>query len=67
MIPNNVYRIASRFIPNMNQFQNVNTPDEFAQKLLESGKYTQQQVNQAKQMWNTQPNVQQMIYSRYGF
>ena len=64
MIPNNVLQIISRFIPNIQQFQNVKTPDELAQQLLQSGRVNQQQVNQAKQMWN-QPNIQQMIHTQY--
>ena len=65
MIPNNVFQILSQFVPNARQFQNIRTPDELAQQLLQSGKVTQQQVNQVKQMWN-QPNIQQMIHNRYG-
>ena len=66
MIPNTVMQILSRFIPNMNQFQNASTPDEFAQQLLNSGVVNQNQVNQAKQMWK-QPNVQSMIQNKFKF
>ena len=58
--------MLSRFMPNIQQFQNVNSPDELAQKLLNSGKVSQDQVNRAKQLWN-QPNVRQMIQNKYRF
>ncbi len=51
-------------MPSIQQFQNIESPDELAQKLLNSGRVNQAQVNQAKQMWN-QPNVRQMIQNRF--
>lgn len=66
MIPNNVWNIVSKFVPNMGQFQNAKTPDELAQMLLNSGRVNQAQVNQARQMWNQQPNIRQMIQQKYG-
>lgn len=66
MIPNNVLQLIGRYIPNVQQFQNINSPDELAQRLLESGKINQAQVNQAKQMWN-QPNIRQMIHNKFKF
>jgi hypothetical protein len=49
-----------KFNPNLNILQNAKSPDEVAQYLLNSGKVTQAQVNQARQMWQN-PNVQQQI------
>ena len=54
-------------MPNVQQFQNIESPDELAQKLLNSGRVNQAQVNQAKQMWNQQPNIRQMIQNRFKF
>lgn len=65
MIPNNILNLLGNFMPNMNQLQNIKTPDQMAQMLLNSGKVNQQQVNQARQMWN-QPNIRQMIQNKYG-
>lgn len=64
MIPNNIMQMISKMNPDMNALQNVKSPDDMAQYLLNSGKVSQAQVNQAKQMWNN-PQVQQMINSRY--
>ena len=64
MIPNNVMRLISKINPDMNALQNIKTPDEMAQYLLNSGKVSQAQVNQAKQMWNN-PQIQQAINNRY--
>lgn len=64
MIPNNIMQMISKMNPDMNALQNIKTPDDMAQYLLNSGKVSQAQVNQAKQMWNN-PQIQQMINSRY--
>lgn len=64
MIPNNIMQMISKMNPDMNALQNIKSPDDMAQYLLNSGKVSQAQVNQAKQMWNN-PQVQQMINSRY--
>ena len=64
MIPNNVMQLISKINPDMNVLQNIKTPDEMAQYLLNSGKVSQAQVNQAKQMWNN-PQIQQMINNKY--
>jgi len=66
MIPNNIMNMISRFNPNIANIQNVNSPDQLAQMLLNSGKVNQAQVNQAKQLWN-QPNVRQMIMNKFPF
>lgn len=63
MIPNNVANILNRVCPNIN-FQGVNSPDDLAQLLLNSGKVSQAQVNQAKQMWSN-PQIQQRINSQF--
>jgi hypothetical protein len=56
--------MVSKLNVDMNALQNIKTPDEMAQFLLNSGKVSQAQVNQAKHMWNN-PQVQQQINSRY--
>ena len=63
MIPNNVANILNMVCPNIN-FQGVNSPDDLAQLLLNSGKVSQAQVNQAKQMWSN-PQIQQRINSQF--
>ena len=60
MIPNNVLQLLQRTIPNASEITGANTPEEVAQILLNSGKVSQAQVNQARQLWN-QPQVRQMI------
>ena len=62
MIPNNILQLFQRM--NLGELQNANSPDEVAQMLLNSGRVTQAQVNQARQMWN-QPNIRQMIQNKY--
>lgn len=62
MIPNNVLNLLSRLNPNVSAFQNMKTPDEVAQYLLNNGRVSQAQVNQAKQMWRN-PQVKQHIQS----
>lgn len=64
MIPNNVFQILCKINPSMQDFQNVKSPDDMAQQLLNSGRVTQDQVNRAKQMWGN-PQIQQMIQSKY--
>lgn len=64
MIPSNVFNLLSKFNPNMAVFQNMQSPDEVAQYLLNNGKVSQAQVNQAKQMWNN-PNIQKQIQNQY--
>ena len=64
MIPNNILQIISRMNPAMKDIQNIKTPDDMAQYLLNSGKVSQAQVNQARQMWN-RPDIRQMIQSKF--
>lgn len=58
MIPNNVMQMLNRMMPNIGNLQNINTPDDMAQYLLNSGKVNQSQVNQAKQMWAQRSQMQ---------
>ena len=64
MIPNNILNIISRFNPDISALQNIKTPDDLAQYLLNTGRVSQAQVNRAKQMWNN-PQVRQEINNRY--
>ena len=64
MIPNNVINFLQRINPNIAVFQNMQSPDEVAQYLLNNGKVSQAQVNQAKQLWNN-PTIQQQIQNQY--
>lgn len=64
MIPNNIFSILCKMNPALSTLQNMNTPDELAQYLLNTGRVNQQQVNQARQMWQN-PNIQQQVYSRF--
>ena len=66
MIPNSIFQIITNFAPNMQGIQSVNSPDEVAQMLLNSGKVNQMQVDRAKQLWN-QPQIRQMIQSKYKY
>lgn len=68
MIPNSILKVLSVMNPNINinAFQNVSTPDEMAQLLLNSGRVNQQMVNQAKQMWN-KPDIRQMVQNKFRF
>ena len=66
MIPNSIMQMISKINSNIQGLQNVKSPDEMAQVLLNSGVVSQEQVNQTKQMWN-QPNIRQMIQSRFKY
>ena len=66
MIPNSIMQMVSKINSNIQELQNVKSPDEMAQVLLNSGVVSQEQVNQTKQMWN-QPNIRQMIQSRFKY
>ena len=66
MMTNSIFQILNHFLPNMPDLQNVQSPDELAQKLLNSGKVNQSQVNQAKRMWS-QPSIRQMIQNKFKF
>ena len=61
MIPNNILAMLG----NVGNLNGIKSPDELAQFLLNSGRVTQAQVNQAKQMWKN-PQIQQMINRKYG-
>lgn len=63
MIPTNIMNMMGRFNINLNELQNLKTPDDVAQYLLNSGRVSQAQVNQVKQMWQN-PNIRQQISQR---
>lgn len=65
MIPNSIFQIMCKINPVINNLQNMNSPDEVAQSLLNSGRVNQEQVNKAKEMWN-RPDIRQMIQQKYG-
>lgn len=60
MIPNNILNLLAKNNMNLGVFQNMQSPDEIAQYLLNTGKVTQDQVNKAKQMWEN-PQTKQQI------
>lgn len=65
MIPSIVAQmISKKFGINNNSLQNINTPDDMAQYLLNTGRVNQSQVNMAKQQWND-PQVRQNINNNY--
>jgi len=63
MIPNNVLSLLGRFNINVQEIQNLKTPNDVAQYLLNSGRVSQSQVNQAQQMWND-PNTRQRLFGK---
>lgn len=69
MIPNSILQAIGLINPKMNvqNMQGISTPDEMAQYLLNSGMVNQNQVNQARQMWNQQPDVRQMVADKFKF
>ena len=69
MIPNNILQAIGLINPKMNvqNMQGISTPDEMAQYLLNSGMVNQNQVNQARQMWNQQPDIRQMVADKFKF
>lgn len=69
MIPNSILQAIGLINPKMNtqNMQGISTPDEMAQYLLNSGMVNQNQVNQARQMWNQQPNIRQMVLDKFKF
>lgn len=60
MIPNNILQMLGKMNVNMRSLQSINSPDELAQYLMNTGRVSQAQVNQARQMWNN-PQIQQQI------
>ena len=53
-MPTNIFQLLRSANINLAEIRGIKTPDEMAQFLLNSGKVTQQQVNQAREMWNKQ-------------
>jgi len=68
MIPNTILQAIGLINPKMNiqNMQGISTPDEMAQYLLNSGMVNQNQVNQARQMWN-KPDIRQMVANKFKF
>lgn len=60
MIPTNILNMLTKSNLDIAAFQNMKSPDEIAQYLLNAGKVTQEQVNRAKQMWGN-PQMKQQI------
>lgn len=69
MIPNKVMQILSRhpLMKNIQNMQNIKTPDDLAQRLLNTGKVNQNQVNMAKQAWEQRQDLRQQIHDQFGF
>ncbi len=68
MIPNSILQAIGLINPKMNiqNMRGISTPDEMAQYLLNSGMVNQNQVNQARQMWN-KPDIRQMVANKFKF
>lgn len=68
MIPNSILQVIGMLNPKINiqNMKGISSPDDMAQYLLNSGMVNQQQVNQAKQLWN-QPNIRQMVQNKFKF
>ena len=64
MIPNNVMNRISKLNRNVRDLQNARTPDDVAQYLLNTGRVTQEQVNQSRKMWDI-PQVQEQVMQRF--
>lgn len=54
MMPNNITQLLKNVNLSINDLKGIKTPNEFAQYLLNTGRVSQAQVNQAKQMWDKQ-------------
>ena len=69
MIPNNVMQILSRhpLMNNIQNMQNIKTPDDLAQHLLNMGKVNQNQVNMAKRAWEQREDLRQQIHDQFRF
>jgi len=67
-IPKTIMDVLNAFNPKMDVrgLQNIQTSDDMAQYLLNSGMVNQSQVNQAKQLWE-RPNIRQMVLNRFRF
>ena len=68
MIPNTVMQLINRrFGINANALQNINSPDDMAQYLLNTGKVNQNDVNQARQRWSNDPQIRQNINNNFNY
>lgn len=67
-IPKTIMDVLNAFNPKMDVrgLQNIQTSDDMAQYLLNSGMVNQSQVNQAKQLWE-RPNIRQMVLNKFRF
>lgn len=65
MMPNNILNMIQQMNVNLNEIKGIKTPDEMAQYLLNSGRVNQNQVNQARQMWQN-PQIQQRVLGMLG-
>lgn len=69
MMPTNIFQILTKINPqlkNMQNTQNINTPDDAAQFFLNHGIVKQDQVNWAKQAWGQRGDIRQKINSKFG-
>ncbi len=62
-MPTNIFQLLRSVNVNPAEIRGINNPDEMAQFLLNSGKVTQAQVNQARQMWNN-PQVKSLFNNK---
>lgn len=67
MIPTNIFQILNSLNANIKNAQSIKTPDDMAQYLLNNRMVTQEQVNQAREIWGNQANVRQMIHNKYRY
>ena len=62
-MPTNIFQLLRSVNVNPAEIRGINNPDEMAQFLLNSGKVTQAQVNQVRQMWNN-PQIKSLFNNR---
>ena len=62
-MPTNIFQLLRSVNVNPAEIRGIKTPDEMAQFLLNSGKVTQAQVNQVRQMWNN-PQIKSLFNNR---
>lgn len=62
-MPTNIFQLLRSVNVTPAEIRGINNPDEMAQFLLNSGKVTQAQVNQARQMWNN-PQVKSLFNNK---
>ena len=62
-MPTNIFQLLRSVNVNPAEIRGRKTPDEMAQFLLNSGKVTQAQVNQVRQMWNN-PQIKSLFNNK---